>query len=329
MLALAASLLVALLLVIPELLQRAAISFFIPLKTIDRSRSEQLARSLFSVLLPLGATLALVHSFRPLHDRVFSQYISGAGLSVRTDAKTLFSSLASDEVFRKVGDAFYLALGREWASMWRFLLIFYALCIAIGVSIGVATLNYGQIRSWSERHSYTQWLRWLINKLLLERVSFWHALLTSFALGDKSGEIVLDVLASNDILYQGVSFQYFLDSDAKLAGIILKNPRRFSRKEYEQAKAEGPNRMLNKSDYWRPIPSESLFIFANTIVNININYQLKRSLADVLQKFVSQALRSQNIRISIEPSTTVSSEPSTPAPSGTATGSAPEIPKIN
>lgn len=139
----------------------------------------------------------------------------------------LFSCIASDDAFKRNESGFYPALGRTWHSLWPVLLTFYFICIAIAIGMGQATKNYGSIRAWSENYTKTKWLRsplrFLLNKLLLEKVSFWHALLTPFTLADKSAELMLDVLTSNGTLYQGVSFQYFLDSDSKLAGLILKD----------------------------------------------------------------------------------------------------------
>ncbi|HTF63798.1 MAG TPA: hypothetical protein VK638_13995 [Edaphobacter sp.] len=112
---------------------------------------------------------------------------------------------------------------------------------------------------------------------------------------------MLDILISNGTLYQGISFQYFLDSDSKLAGIILKNPRRFLREQFATARSEAKDQEVNKEDFWRPIPSESLFIMGSSILNININYVPKLPLEeDVLRKFIKQALDSQQIKISIE-----------------------------
>jgi hypothetical protein len=245
-----------------------------------------------------------VHQIHPLHRFIFHQYVEASGISARADARMLFSCIASDEAFKRNEAGFYPALGRTWHSLWPVLLTFYCVCIAIAIGMGEATRNYGAIRAWSERYTKTQWLRFLLrallNKLLLEKVSFWHALLTPFTLADKSAELMLDVLTSNGTLYQGVSFQYFLDSDSKLAGVILKNPRRFARDLYAAAKTQAGDQPVDKDQYWRPIPSESLFIMGSSILNININYS-HRLQVDLLEKFLAQALKAKHqIKITIE-----------------------------
>lgn len=304
MLALATSLFVAALLVFPELLQRTIINGFIPLKTIDRSRSEQLARAVFSVVIPLLIALYLVHAFQFLHRIVFHQYVSTTtAITPRADLKTFFSCLVSDERFKAAGDGFYDALGRLWQSAWPFVFTFYLLCGLIAVAIGLATRKYGFLREWSERHRSRRLVLWVINKLLLEKVSFWHALLTPFTLADKSGVLMLDVLCNNGVLYQGESYEYFLESEGKLAGLILKNPRRFERDEYRSARREAGGSSVDKESFWRTIPSKSLFINATTIVNLNINYlPVKRlPLEEVVRKYLAEALKEQRIKISISP----------------------------
>jgi hypothetical protein len=299
LIALATSIIVALLLVVPELLQRLIISKIIPLKTLLRSRSEELGRALFSIVIPLYVTIVSVRSWTFLHNWVFSAYSQLPNDSATSDLKTLFSCIASDQIFREERVWFFAALGRIWHSSLWFLLCFYSLCSLISVLMGVATRHYGRLREWSERHWYTKWLVAIWNGILLPKVTFWHALLTPFTLADKSAEIMLDVLVNNGIIYQGLSYQYFLDIDSKLAGIILKNPRRFMRDEYEAEKRESRKQEIDKDSFWRAIPSESLFLTGSSIINLNINYRSKRPLHDVLQKFLSQALNSQDITISI------------------------------
>lgn len=142
MLALATSLFVAALLIFPELLQRAIINWFIPLKTIDRSRSEELARAVFSVVVPLLVALYLVHEVQFLHRLIFYQY-AGAPPSItpRSDLKNLFSCIVSDDAFKRAGEGFYEVLGRLWQSAWPFVLTFYLLCAVIALFIA------GQLRS--------------------------------------------------------------------------------------------------------------------------------------------------------------------------------------
>lgn len=278
--------------------------YFTP-KTTDRTKTDQLARSLFSVLGPLFVTVYLFHRFGFLHNLAFHRYSEETGISPRSDFKTFFSCLASDDLFKQAGDGFYVVLNRIWHSFLPMLVVFYVLNILVALGIGFSTQNYGVIRGWSERHWYARWLRTILNWFLLERVNFWQAILTPFVLSDKSAMIMLDVLVSNGVLYQGTSDQLFFDSDGKLAGIILKNPRRFERDELKAAKASGA--VVNKEDFWRTIPSEILFIVASTILNININYVTKKPAQQLqlqIENFLAQALKQQQIKISItSPST--------------------------
>lgn len=165
-----------------------------------------------------------------------------------------------------------------------------------------------------------------MNKLLLERVTYWHALLTPFTQADKSGVMMLDILASNGVLYQGESFQYFLESEGKLAGIILKNPRRFMRDEYLAEKKER-GAEVDKESFWRTIPSESLFISGSTILNLNINYKPgEKPLEEVLRKYIEQTLKAEKIKISIGGPVSPSSVQETEGVLGSTHGQASEPP---
>lgn len=81
--------------------------------------------------------------------------------------------------------------------------------------------------------------------------------------------VQVDILSVNDTLYQGELLDYFL-RDGELSGIILKKPRRFDTPAYINAKAKD-NKIEPKS-FWRPIPSQNLYFFADKILNINLTY---------------------------------------------------------
>ena len=101
--------------------------------------------------------------------------------------------------------------------------------------------------------------------MMLVVISQWHPLLPK----DDTIVVQADVLCVNGLLYQGAVSDYFL-KEGELSGLILREPRRFDRKAYEKAKDEGKKPEPN--EYWRQIPSQNLYFFADKILNMNLSY---------------------------------------------------------
>ena len=90
--------------------------------------------------------------------------------------------------------------------------------------------------------------------------------MTPYLYLDPNTTVQADILCTNDTLYQGTVSQYFVQG-GRLTGIFLREPKRFDREPYLKAKSEGLN--PDKEKFWRPIPSENLYFFADKIYNLN------------------------------------------------------------
>ncbi len=89
--------------------------------------------------------------------------------------------------------------------------------------------------------------------------------------------MAVDVLITEDHLYQGDVTNYFLDNEGTLSGLILGNSRRFDRIGYLRDKEKDSS--IKSEDYWRDIPSAGdstpiLYIAREKILNLNLRYPL-------------------------------------------------------
>lgn len=208
----------------------------------------------------------------------------------RADYKTISAGFYSDSEFAKLGDEFWHAATRCARRQAR-LVSWYFLFVGLeSFAIGVLVSNYPKLKS--ER------LKWISNSFLTAYISQWHPLLP------KREDIVvqIDILCTNDVLYQGELLDYFL-KDGELSGIILKTPRRFDRVAYLKEKEAG-NKPEAK-DYWRSIPSKNLYFLADKIVNMNLTYLTpSEQIQDLeaVQKFLMETLRKEvgKLTLSVE-----------------------------
>jgi hypothetical protein len=97
-----------------------------------------------------------------------------------------------------------------------------------------------------------------------------------------------DVLMTDGTLYRGVVARHFLDNDGNLAGIFLEDPARYDRRA-----------MLRERDLWgttrpskaylRRIPSTRLYLVAEKIVNLNLNYE-PPPIAGIVEKYLTELI---------------------------------------
>ena len=109
---------------------------------------------------------------------------------------------------------------------------------------------------------------------------------------------------TDDTLYSGEVAEYFLGSDGSLAGLFLRNPKRFDRPRYLKEKADwGITRPVET--FWRNIPSAKLYLIGAHIVNLNLNYAPATAPANVVQKYVDAFLKgSYSAKVTVRPAAT-------------------------
>jgi hypothetical protein len=103
-------------------------------------------------------------------------------------------------------------------------------------------------------------------------------------------------------LYQGFVFKYHLDSTGRLSGMMITDPKRYKRQELlkdrEQGKARGTD------SYWSKIPSRQMYLLADKIINININYAAAttpKSVADFVREVADRSLPTLSVTITSPP----------------------------
>ncbi len=274
MIAFLVSLLLIAYLLVPRVLFRLVLSFFIPLKKFQRTRGEEVTFAAIVALVPLGLAVVLVwhggwfarHPFQPQATEIAGDY------------KLVFAASYSEQVFRDGQNAFWHSLGRTLRHQLTLLTWYYVILILEASLLGFLSAAYGRL------HKRFALYRRLAEKILLPSISEWHVLLTPFAFPPRPGrDVMADVLTSDDHLYRGAVANHFVDREGKLTGLLLKDVIRFDRIAYLKDKqtpaAPDPSR------YWKPIPGWNVYIFAEKITNINLSYQVSPPLIrQVLRK---------------------------------------------
>ncbi len=285
MIALAASVVLALYLIVPGLLSRTIYQFFIPLKVVAGTTTEEATRAVATAALPFLVALLMVW-YVPGADRfplrADHPELRGA------DYKLVASCLYSEPKFDAAGQAFWDAFSRTWHRQGLFLFWYYLLTGATALGLGYLAGAYGTLKS-------NMFYRWFADKLLFPRISEWHPLLTPFIFEDKNTVVSADVLTTADTLYRGTVSEHFIDNRGKLTGLILTQAARFDRRTYlsdiEANRAPDPN------GYWKEIPGTKLYVVADQVVNLNLSYVSPEPSAQVLERFLAKRLE-KSVRIS-------------------------------
>jgi hypothetical protein len=282
--ALVASLILALYVIIPGLLSRFICRLFIPLRVIAGGKTEEATRAVVTAIIPFLLALIVVwyipglnrFPFRAPHFELKAQ-----------EYKLVASCLYSESIFTQNTSAFWQALGRTLQRQWLFLFWYYLLTALTAVGLGYLAASYGKFGS-------NRYYRWFANKFLFPRISEWHPLFTAFVFADKQTIVRADILTTTDTLYRGRISEHFIDATGKLTGLILTEAQRFDRRKYLQDWEA--DRQLKSSDYWREIPGAKLYMFADKIVNLNLNYESAEPSEDAFEKFIRERLN-QAVRI--------------------------------
>jgi hypothetical protein len=274
--ALCASLVLALYLVIPSLLFRALSRFFIPLRIVAGTTTQEVARAFLTAAIPfLLALVALQHLPSGAPTPAVQPQATGQ------DYRLVASSLYSEQTFREAKQAFWDSLGRVARRQSRFLGWYYSLVMAEGLLVGLLAGHYGRFKG-------NRLYSWMADKILLPHISEWHPLLTPFVFADKNTIVRADVLTTDDNLYRGKVSQYFLDTSGRLSGLILTDTLRFDRRTYLREKDAG--RAPEARTYWKEIPGAKLYLFAEKILSLNLNYESPEPSAEVVENFLRKQL---------------------------------------
>ena len=285
MIALAASIVLALYIIIPGLLSRTIYQFFIPLRIASGTTTEEATRAVATAALPFLVALLMVW-YVPGVDR-FPLRADHPELR-SADYKLVASCLYSEQKFDAAGQMFWDSFNRTWHRQGLFLFWYYLLTGMTALGLGYLAGAYGRLKS-------NPFYRWFSDKLLFPRISEWHPLLTPFIFEDKTTVVSADVLTTADTLYRGTISEHFIDGDGKLTGLILTQASRFDRRTYlsdiDASRAPDPN------GYWKEIPGAKLYFFAAQIVNLNLSYVSPEPSAQVLERFLAKRL-DKSVRIS-------------------------------
>lgn len=278
MIALAASIVLALYVIIPGLLFRSISQLFVPLRIVSGSRTEEATRAVLTSVLPFLIALLVVW-YVPFANQ-FPSHASYPELRA-SDYKLVASCLYSEQEFTHSGQAFWAALNRTWHRQSLFLFWYYSLTVATALCLAFLAGSYGQLES-------NRLYSWFADKFLFPRISEWHPLLTPFIFADKRTVVRADILTTTDNLYRGTVSAHFIDSSGKLTGLILTDALRFDRRGFVHDSDAGDR--PQPSDYWREIPGAKLYLFADKIVNLNLNYESPEPSKEVLLRFLAKHL---------------------------------------
>ncbi len=264
MLAVAFSVLFTLYLLVPEAIFRTIFGFFIAPRNFVLTTTERAYRAVLVTLLPFSAALACSWYVPGVRDVPFPIKQNTVQLR-RSDYKTVLAGMYSEAAFKESQKEFWPATTRCIRRQGRLVLWYYLLVTFESTALGWLASRY-------PKHRTSRFYRSAADKLLFPFISEWLPLLTPYLLLPGT-TVQADILCTNDILYQGVVSEYFVQ-DGKLSGIILHKPRRFERTLYLKAKDEEKQggKKPDRKDYWIPIPSENLYFFPDKILNMNLTY---------------------------------------------------------
>jgi hypothetical protein len=271
--ALLASFLILVYILVPGALFRSVVTLFLPMRAFDRTRTQEFAYAVSVCVLPLLVALALVWWTPVIRYHPFA--FADTWQARNRDYKTIFLSAYADR-FVDDKDELWAAMGRAGRRQARLAVWYYLLVVLEAWVLGSAAKNFGR---WQYRLQRSAPLDWATRKLLLPSVSEWHVLLTDFLY--PGAAIEADVLTGEDRLYRGEILDFTIDKEGSLTGIYLQRAERFDRVGYLDAKKTGQPKT---QEYWRDIPGEKLFILADKIYTLNIRPRARQEMLQSLAR---------------------------------------------
>jgi hypothetical protein len=274
--ALAVSALIAAYLLIPNALFRFVLGRIVPLRIFQERKTDDLTRAVVTLALIYVVALIAVWDAPACRSHPFN-FPDNPSLRV-SDYRIVASALYSEAAFREYGTAFWDAFGRTLERQGRFICWYYVFVMIFAALSGWAIRHYGDYRR-------SRVYLWVADFYLLPHISQWYVLLTPFTFADKRTAVKADVLMTDNTLYRGNVADHFIDKDGNLSGLFLSNPQRFDRRAYLREQDEwGVARSVK--NFWRPIPSAKLYLVADKIINLNLNYDPPTATAATVEKYL-------------------------------------------
>jgi hypothetical protein len=266
-------------LLIPNAIFRFVLGRFVPLRLFQERKTEDVTRAVFTLTFVYLAALWAVW-FWPVCNAHPFNFPDNASLRT-ADYHIVASSLYSEAMFKEYKGEFWNALDRTLERQGRLLCWYYAFVLLLAVSSGLGIRNYGKLRR-------NKLFAWVADFYLLPHISQWYVVLTPFAFADKRTIVKADILMTDNTLYRGDVAEHFIDREGNLSGLFLADPKRFDRRaQLREQDTWGSARGLPA--FWREIPSAKLYLLADKIVNLNLNYQPPLNTTDsedIVKKFV-------------------------------------------
>lgn len=285
MIAFAASVILALYILIPGSLFRLIFGFYVPLRGFVRTRGEEIFQGVMSTVIPISLALIIVWTIPPFDRHPFS--FPDTPQIRRADYKMVVSAIYSEDIFKRSQNTFWKALTRTGRRQGRFLIWYYVLIASEGLLMGWLSASYPNLTG---RRWYNRLYELAAKHVLLPNISEWHVLLSPFFFRDKNTIVRADILCADNTLYRGRIAQHSLDKEGQLTGLIITEAKRYARDAYLKDREKGP---VEKGDYWRPIPGAKLYIFADKILNLNLRYEGPQPPPDVMAEIISRVLNRQ------------------------------------
>jgi hypothetical protein len=293
---------------VPGVIFRFATSFSsVKLKSFERTRTQEATFAVTVALLPFFLASLGVRLVPPMQHHPFAiqdsndterrnDYYRTGEMLLNSDLAKLTGCVPSSTPCPTVLQywaSFDLVLHRQA----RFLSWYFLFTFCEGIFFGWMAGKYGdwQRTTANKRNPLIFLYDWLTRKFILPNLSEWHVLLTGFN-WPKGVLVVADVLQNDDHLYRGRVEDYFVDSDGKFSGILLRNVDRFDRYAYRKAQdLAGENSPILASDnYWKSIPSKNFYIAQGAIANLNIRFAPAQDKA--LEELTRQILSLEEIQ---------------------------------
>lgn len=259
MIALLATLLVALYVLGPDLVARWLLGFVVPRKNIVQTKSEEITRGALWAIVPFTLAWSL---------RQIGPLAVGSGLKL--DLQTLYSGLYSEAFFGQHRTEFFSAVGSFYWLNVCLLVRLYTIVLIGSLAFNYLIGKYGVMRSTLSSHPTLAKLKPLLAVVILPRISEWHVVLSPILLPSKQMNIEVDVLTKSGTLYQGSLSDKIIAGDGSLHSLTLSAPKRFQRDRFLEKQREDPK--IQTSGFWKPIPGNLFVIMGSDIATLNVRH---------------------------------------------------------
>jgi hypothetical protein len=256
--------------VVPDLLARYILGFFLVRKAMNAPKGEELMRGAIWAIVPLTVAWYSRHlvAFR-VPDTSFQSI------------KNVLAALYSDKSFQVDGfvDSFRVFTDANMALLCRE----YLIVALAAIGLGVLTRKFGWARETIKKipliRKYPVFSK-LLHGLVLPRISEWHLALSPILLYKPAQyTIEIDAMTKAGALYRGAVYEKNIASDGSLQTIILSAPCRFLNAEFLKDCTEyeklADKSLINKpakADYWKKIPGEMFLLSGADITSVNVRH---------------------------------------------------------